>query len=101
MATFRERGLKIVEATQLSFSALFTSGDGDTVQSNPGDWIVTENYGTDREEQCIMDCAEFEATYEPLKKQGRKAGTRNKSREEVESAGDAACVDGAIPAVYA
>ena len=45
-----------------------------------------------------MDCAEFELTYEPLKKQGRKAGTRNKSREEVESAGDAACVDGAVPA---
>lgn len=89
MPHYREKSLRVIDATQLTFSCIFDSGNGEQLVSNPGDWLVTEPNG----EQCIMDDAEFQASFEPLKKQGRKTGSRNKSREEVESSGDASCIE--------
>lgn len=80
----------------MSFEACFTDGTGATITTAPGDWLVVENAGSPAEEQCIMDNAEFISLYEPLKKQGRKIGSRNQTREEVESSGDAICVDGQL-----
>lgn len=68
MARFRERVKRTVDAICLTFPCTFDDGAGNLVEAKAGDWIVTESDGT----QCVMDCLEFEETFEAIAQKGPK-----------------------------
>lgn len=66
MAKFREKVKRNVDALQIQFSCTFDDGAGNLVEAGLGDWLVTEADGT----QCIMDCDEFDLTFEAVAQKG-------------------------------
>jgi hypothetical protein len=82
MARYKERTKSIVEATVLTFPILFEC-DGEQVTAGPGDFLITDADGT----QFVMDSAEFNEKYEPLKKPAG-TGKRGRPKANVESTGD-------------
>lgn len=69
MAKYREKVKRIVDATCLTFNCQFSDGNGGVIDAFAGDFLVTEADG----EQSIMDCAEFNETFELVAQKGPKA----------------------------